>query len=125
MTQRINEWIIDFMNLVFGVGEETRQFWEEVLLPEVSAHYGFSLGELYKFERNLNALYFSLCEQINLKVTEKPGANDTPTNENATRTKSGFQQSRTAIQYQGSAQNINVGNFSGGPQNNGAANNNA
>ena len=89
MSQRINEWIIDFMNLVFGVGEETRQFWEEVLLPEVSAHYNFSLRELYKFERNLNALYFSLCEQINLKVTEKQGANDTPTNDNLNKGKLG------------------------------------
>ena len=62
MSVRINEWILDFMNLIFGVGEETRLFWEEVLLPEVSQHYNYSLRDLYKFERNLNALYFALCE---------------------------------------------------------------
>lgn len=81
MSTRINEWILDFLNVIFGVGEETRIFWEEVLLPEVSAHYNFSLRELYKFERNLIALYFCLCEQINLKVTEIHDYTMTPTND--------------------------------------------
>ena len=87
MSTRINEWILDFMNLIFGAGEETKIFWEEVLLPEVSSYYSFSLRELYLFERNLNALYFCLCDQINLKVTETMEASMTPTNDNSSKQK--------------------------------------
>lgn len=105
MSTRINEWILDFMNLIFGVGEETRIFWEEVLLPEVSAYYSFSLRELYKFERNLNALYFSLCEQINLKVSETHDANSTPTNE--------YGKGKSGLFLQ---QKSNHSNFLGAPQ---------
>lgn len=32
--------------------------------------------ELKKFERNLNALYYALVEQLNLKVTEREGFSD-------------------------------------------------
>ena len=61
------------MNLVFGLGEETNIFWSEVLMPETSVHYSFELETLQRFERNLIALYYALCEQLNLKVTKKPG----------------------------------------------------
>ena len=81
MDIRLNEWIIDFMNLVFGMGEESTAFWDELLLPEASVHYSFSLAELYKWEKNFNALYFALCEQLNLKVTERPSSEGTPTND--------------------------------------------
>ena len=67
MDVRINEWIIDFMNMVFGAGDETETFWEEVLFPELYYHYysnisQFDIRELHKFDRNLNALFFALCE---------------------------------------------------------------
>ena len=71
MKGRVKEWIFDFMNMVFGESEETSIFWEEVLFPELFYHYNFDLNELHKFERNLNALFYALCEQIGLKVTEK------------------------------------------------------
>ena len=64
------------MNLVFGLGEETNVFWNEVLMPEASVHYSFELETLQRFERNLIALYYALCEQLNLKVTKKPGATE-------------------------------------------------
>ena len=83
MEERVNEWIIDFLNLVFGVDEETRQFWKEVLLPEVHVYYSYRLQDLYDYERNLNALYFALIEQLNLKVSEKESAHDTPTHAEA------------------------------------------
>lgn len=43
MEERVEELIIDFMNLVFGFGEETHLYWEEVLLPEVHVYYSYSL----------------------------------------------------------------------------------
>ena len=74
------------MNLVFGLGEETRMFWDEVLLPEVHVYYllttsSYGLADLYKFDRNLNALYFALVEQLNLNVTEKHSLSDSPSND--------------------------------------------
>ena len=42
-------------------------------MPEASIYYNFELMELKKFERNLNALYYALVEQLNLKVTEREG----------------------------------------------------
>ena len=71
MEERIEELIIDFMNLIFGFGEETRQFWDEVLLPEVHVKYSYSLLDLYKFQKNLPALYYALVEHLNLRVNEK------------------------------------------------------
>lgn len=45
-------------------------------MPEASVHYSFELETLQRFERNLIALYYALCEQLNLKVTKKPGATE-------------------------------------------------
>lgn len=56
----ITEWIIDFLNLVFGHSDDTRNFWSQVLFPEVSVYYSYEMRELVKFEKNLNALYFAL-----------------------------------------------------------------
>jgi hypothetical protein len=62
MQDSINEWIIDFLNLIFGNGEETIAFWDEVIYAEVVAYYSYPFEELRKHERNLNALYFALIE---------------------------------------------------------------
>ena len=65
MDARIGEWIIDFMNMIFGPAEneETRDFWEQVLFPELYSHYNYMIRErLEMFERNLNALFFAICE---------------------------------------------------------------
>ena len=62
MENCITEWLIDFMNLVFGSGEESSSFWKEVLLPEVCVKYTYDLKELEKWDKNLSALYFSLLE---------------------------------------------------------------
>ena len=59
------------MNLIFGEGDETRKMWDEVLLPRVSMYYNFDLMELRKFETNLNALYYALAEQLNLRAVER------------------------------------------------------
>ena len=71
MQDCIDDWILDFLNLIFGNGEETSSFWEEVLYAEVAAYYGYSYEELRKSEKNLNALYFNLIEQIGLRVKRK------------------------------------------------------
>jgi hypothetical protein len=47
------------MNLIFGAGEETEEFWNSVLLPLASNYYTFSLNELFAYKPNLNALYFA------------------------------------------------------------------
>jgi hypothetical protein len=40
--------IIDYLNLVFGAGDETVDFWNSVLLPYVSQYYNYPLEELQK-----------------------------------------------------------------------------
>ena len=39
MDLRVKEWLLDFMNLIFGSSEESRTFWDEVLLPEAAVYY--------------------------------------------------------------------------------------
>ena len=38
--------IIDYMNLVFGAGDETSDFWNSVLFPYVNQYYSYSLDDL-------------------------------------------------------------------------------
>lgn len=83
----ITEWIIDFLNLVFGHSDDTRNFWSQVLLPEVSVYYSYEMRELVKFERNLNALYFALVQQLNLKVTDKQSVSESPSNNDGAKNK--------------------------------------
>lgn len=35
----VSAWLHDFMNLVFGHAEETEEFWNFVILPEVKQYY--------------------------------------------------------------------------------------
>ena len=81
MEQRVKEWLLDFMNLVFGSSEESRSFWDEVLLPEASVYYDFDLPQLLKFEPNLNALYYALVEHLNLRITEREAMTDVASEE--------------------------------------------
>ena len=69
LEERIKEWLIDFLNLVFGNSQDTQDFWDEVIYAEVSAYYNFEYKELKNHKRNLNALYFALVEQLGLEVT--------------------------------------------------------
>lgn len=71
MDQLIKEWIIDFMNLIFGSSEDRDNYWDEVVVYETSVYYQFPIADLKKHEikNRLNALYFTLTELIGLKVT--------------------------------------------------------
>ena len=31
--------LIDFLNLIFGGGEDSKNFWEEILIPETAVYY--------------------------------------------------------------------------------------
>jgi hypothetical protein len=83
MSRQIRAWAHDFMNLIFGHGEEKNHFWHTVLLPEVAQYYqvvipeissyyqDYPLEELQKCysqnEIKYNALYFAVLDQIGLK----------------------------------------------------------
>lgn len=80
MTRRIREFIIDIFNLIFGKGQETDHFWEQVLFKQCAikfeldaaiAYHDFpeTKEEILCHERvNLRALYFTLVEHLNLKM---------------------------------------------------------
>ena len=38
--------IVDYMNLVFGAGDETNDFWNNVLIPYASAYYSYPIDDL-------------------------------------------------------------------------------
>ena len=69
MEENVVSWTHDFMNLVFGVNtDDTKEYWDTVVLPEIDQYYKhYSLEDLKTYKFNLNALYFSLCENIGLK----------------------------------------------------------
>jgi hypothetical protein len=46
MDQQIGQWIKDFLNLIFGASEETNDFWDKVLIPEVSSYYKIESHEI-------------------------------------------------------------------------------
>jgi hypothetical protein len=51
--------VVDYMNLVFGAGQETEDFWNTVLLPYASQYYNYPLDDLQRSAKHLNALFFS------------------------------------------------------------------
>ena len=61
MDARIGEWIIDFMNMIFGPAEneETRDFWEQVLFPELYSHYNYMIRERLKCLSGTSSLFSS------------------------------------------------------------------
>ena len=40
MENEIKEFTVDFLNLIFGKGEETSHFWEQVLIPGCIKKFG-------------------------------------------------------------------------------------
>ena len=60
--------IVDFINLVFGSGEETNDFWNNILLPYTSTYYNFSYDELQKSTKYLNALFFAFIYHYGIKI---------------------------------------------------------
>jgi len=62
-------WMLDFMNLVFGRGQEHDEFFNDVVFLETSIYYDFKLELLRKHPLRLNALYYALLELIQIRVT--------------------------------------------------------
>lgn len=60
--------MIDVMNLIFGAGEETQEFWVTILLYNTSQYYNFPYEELKKHKVNLNALFFALTYVFGISV---------------------------------------------------------
>lgn len=75
--------IVDYMNLVFGAGDETSDFWQSVLLPFASSYFNYPLDDLQRAPRYLNALFFAFTRHMGIKLA-KPLQNTTGKLENAT-----------------------------------------
>jgi hypothetical protein len=63
--------IIDFMNLVFGEGQETDEFWGTILLPFVGQYYNYPIDDLMRAPKHLNALFFSFSTHFGFKVVKQ------------------------------------------------------
>ena len=70
MDDQINMAIVDYMNLIFGAGAETEDFWTTVLLPYVSQYYSYPIDDLMRSTRYLNALYFAFTTHFGLKLNK-------------------------------------------------------
>jgi len=66
MDQKISYWIQDFLNLVFGGSEETDNFWDKILIPEVCSYYKVERSEISHKDIIYNALYFAVMELTGL-----------------------------------------------------------
>ena len=62
MDLQIGQWVKDFLNLVFGASEETNDFWDKVLIPEVCGYYKIESDEIKHKDVIYNALYFAVME---------------------------------------------------------------
>jgi len=62
------EWYLDFLNLAMGNGDETKEFYHEVVYPRINAYYYYPLDKLMDYEINHTALYYSLIYHCGIKV---------------------------------------------------------
>jgi hypothetical protein len=63
MDDQIKMAVVDYMNLVFGAGAETEDFWTTVLLPYASQY-------LMRSTRYLNALFFAFTTHFGIKINK-------------------------------------------------------
>ena len=68
MDETIKKGIVDFINLIFGAGKETTEFWENILLPYTASYFSFSFEELMKQQKNLNAIFFAFINLAGIKI---------------------------------------------------------
>ena len=66
MDQKISQWVKDFLNLIFGASEETNDFWDKVLIPEMCSYYKIERSEIQHKDVIYNALYFAVMELTGL-----------------------------------------------------------
>ncbi len=71
MDDQVKMAIIDFMNLVFGDGQETEEFWNTILLPYVSQYYNYPMDDLLRAPKHLNALFFAFSSHFGLRISKQ------------------------------------------------------
>ena len=65
--QRVNKWIVDFLNLLFGNTDETSEFNSQILNPRASDYFGVSVEELEQIECHPVAIYNFFIELCCIK----------------------------------------------------------
>lgn len=65
--QRVNKWIVDFLNLLFGNTDETSEFYTQVLNPRASDYFGISIEDLESIECHPVAVYNFFIELCCIK----------------------------------------------------------
>lgn len=80
MDKKSRKFLVDMLNLIFGRGEETDYFWQQMLVPETIAkfkvqeamkyhNYQDNISELISRKKaNLNALFFSVQQLFGFEV---------------------------------------------------------
>lgn len=80
MNKETHMLLVDMLNLVFGCGEETDYFWDEILFKQCSEHFGIDEAiryhenldgkeEILSRERvNLNALFYAIVYLMGIKI---------------------------------------------------------
>jgi tetratricopeptide (TPR) repeat protein len=68
MEGSLKDGVIDYLNLVFGAGEESEIFWEEILIKKAASHFSISEEKLDKSQVNLHALLHSICFHSGLSL---------------------------------------------------------
>ena len=53
MDQELESCLVDFLNLVFGNGAETKEFWTDVLIPETAEYFDYPREEIERKEIRL------------------------------------------------------------------------
>ena len=60
--------IVDFLNLIFGVGDETDVFWKTIFIPQAVHRFGLNADLLDRNRVNLRALLHSISYHCGLKL---------------------------------------------------------
>lgn len=69
----IKQSIVDFINLVFGNGDESREFWTQVLVPYTIQYFNLPSDEMFRppFFINYNAIFFSFIYHAGIKIVSQ------------------------------------------------------
>ncbi len=68
MDDRVKQAIVDYLNLVFGAGQETEDFWNTILLPYASQYFSYPFDDLQRSPKFLNAIFFGFSEHFGIKI---------------------------------------------------------
>ena len=68
MEVSLKECIVDYLNLIFGVGEESEIFWQEILARKASACFNIPEEKIDKNQINLHALLHALVFHCGLQL---------------------------------------------------------